>query len=105
MRVKFYGGEKSYECTEPIEQKLFRGGSACGWAVMFHVYGDADSTEIDGVITSEAISVLEFFDDKEPKNTFKITGYSAVTSCVIRHKAQITVTELQFTKSDVETGV
>lgn len=100
MRVKFKGSETTYECTEPVEQKVFRSGTAVGWAVMFHIYGDIDSSEIDELVTTEAISELTFTNDDEQQTSFVIVGYSAVTACVIRHKSTMTVTELQFTKAN-----
>lgn len=100
MRVKFKGSETTYECTEPVEQKVFRSGTAVGWAVMFHIYGDIDSSEIDELVTTEAISELTFTNDDEHQTSFVIAGYSVVTACVIRHKSTMTVTELQFTKAN-----
>lgn len=100
MRVKFKGSETTYECTEPVEQKVFRSGTAVGWAVMFHIYGDIDSSEIDELVTTEAISELTFTNDDEQQTSFVIVGYSVVTACVIRHKSTMTVTELQFTKAN-----
>lgn len=100
MRVKFKGNDTTYECTEPVEQKVFRSGTAVGWAVMFHIYGDIDSSEIDELVTTEAISELTFTNDDEQQTSFVIVGYSVVTACVIRHKSTMTVTELQFTKAN-----
>lgn len=98
MRVQFKGRTDTYECTEPIEQKMFRSGVAIGWAIMFHFYGDVDSSQIDKIVTPETISELVFTNDDEQKTTFTITGYSTITACTVRHKATTTVTELQFTK-------
>lgn len=98
MRVKFKNGSVTYECTEPIEQKVFRSGEAVGWAVMFHIYGDFDSSEIDRVVTPETVSELVFANEDQDGTEFTISGYSAVTSCVIRHRASSTVSELQLTK-------
>lgn len=100
MRVKFKGSETTYECTEPIEQKVFRSGVAIGWAIMFHIYGDVDSSKADEIVTPETISELTFINEDEQQTTFTIAGYSAVTACTIRHKATTTVTELQFTKAN-----
>ena len=100
MRVKFKGSETTYECTEPIEQKVFRTGLAVGWAIMFHIYGDVDSSEIDKIVTPETISELTFINEDEQHTTFAVEGYSTMTACTIRHKATNTVTELQFTKAN-----
>ncbi len=99
MYVKFKGSEKSYECTEPIEQKVFRSGTAIGWAIMFHIHGDVDSSGIDKLVTPETISELIFTKDGEQQTAFTVSGYSTVTSCTIRHKST-TVAELQFTKAN-----
>lgn len=103
MRVKFKGSTTTYECSEPIEQKVFRSGSAIGWAVMFHIYGDIDSSQVDKIVTPETISELVFENEDENNTTFTIAGYSSVTACTIRHKATVTVAELQLTKVG-ETG-
>lgn len=99
MRVKFKNSTETYECTEPIEQKVFRSGVAVGWVIMFHIYGDFDSSEIDGIVTSDNITELTFTVEDGKGTEFTINGYKDVTSCVIRHKAALTVSELQFTKS------
>lgn len=99
MRVKFKGCKTTYKCSEPTEQKVFRSGTAIGWAVMFHIYGGVNSSEIDDAVTPETISELTFTDD-EQQILFTIAGYSAVTACTIRHKATTTVAELQFTKAN-----
>lgn len=100
MYVKFKGSETTYECTEPIEQKVFRSGVAVGWAIMFHIYGDVDSSKVDEIITPKTISELTFTNDDEQYTTFTVDGYTTVTACTIRHKATTTVTELQFTKAN-----
>lgn len=102
MRVKFKNGTTTYECTEPIEQKVYRSGEAAGWAIMFHIYGDVDSSKIDELITPAAISELTFMNEDAQQTAFTICGYSAVTACTIRHRASSTVTELQFTKTSTE---
>lgn len=100
MRVKFKGNETTYECTEPVEQKVFRSGTAAGWAVMFHIYGDISSSEADKIVTPENISEITFINDDERQTSFAVTGYSVLTACIIRHKEALTVTELQFTKAN-----
>lgn len=100
MKVRFKNSAVTYDCTEPVEQKLFRSGVAYGWAIMFHIYGDIDSSKVDEIVTPETISELTFTNDDENQITIKIDDYSTVTSCTIRHKSASTVTELQFTKAN-----
>lgn len=98
MKVQLKNNTKMFDCTEPTEQKVFRSGIAIGWAIMFSLYGSTDSSETDDTITPEAIAELNFTNDSG--ETFTICGYTAVTSCVIRHKEAITITELQLTKAN-----
>lgn len=102
MRVRFKGASNSFECSEPVEQKVFRAGVAAGWAAMFHFYGDIDSSEADEMLTPDAISELTFTNEDAQATSFAINGYSKVTSCTIKHRAGLTVTELQLTKTDEE---
>ena len=102
MRVRFKGASNSFECSEPIEQKVFRAGVAVGWAVMFQFYGDIDSSGADEMLTPDTVSGLTFTNDDEPETSFAINGYSKVASCTIKHRAGATVTELQLTKTDKE---
>lgn len=101
MRVKFKGHSGTFECTEPIEQKVLKGGVPVGWAIMFHIYGDTTSTELDTLITPESISELQFTSgESEQTTTVTISGYSTITAAIIKHKENMTVTELQFTKAN-----
>lgn len=96
MKVQFKSVEHMYDCTEPIEQKIFKSGVFAGWVIIFHINANINSTGIDDIITPESISELRFVSDDDAVNT--ITGYSAVSACTIRHKNTGTVAELQFTK-------
>lgn len=98
MKVKFKKSTKSYDCTEPVEQKVFRAGTAIGWAVMFNIYGPVDSSGIDDMLEPESISELIFYKQDEEGESFTISDYNVITACTIRHKEALTVTELQFTK-------
>ena len=100
MRVKFKKNTKVYDCTEPVEQKVFRSGVAIGWAVMFNIYGAVDSSDIDSMLAPDSISELTFYKQDEDGENFAISDYNAVTACTIRHKETITVTELQLTKAN-----
>lgn len=99
MYVKFKGNDKMYECTEPVEQKVFQSGAPIGWVVMFHLHGALSSSEIDEAVSPETISEMVFTDgNAENQSEITLTGYSAIRACTIRHKAGTAVTELQFTK-------
>lgn len=99
MYVKFKGSESAYACTAPVEQKIIRPGGDAGWAIAFNVYGITDSSELDTIICPETISELTFINNEGKQPTsFVIRGYSSITACIIRHKVQSTVAELQFTK-------
>lgn len=101
MVVKFKNDTRSFECTEPIEQKLFKADVPAGWLTTFSIYGDLNSTEIDELVTPDNISVLSFTADAESDpTTFNLEGYSKVVSCVIRHSEAKTITELQLTKTE-----
>lgn len=96
MKVQFKGSAQSFDCSEPVEQKIFKSGVSIGWAIMFHINADVTSSDIDGVVTPDSISELTFTNDNGA--TSIVTGYSNVTACVIRHKNNATVVEVQFTK-------
>lgn len=96
MKVRFNESDKLYECTQPVEQKIFRAGEPVGWAVMFNVCGVEGSTGADELLTKSGISKLTFC--TEDKKEFNILGYSAVTACTIRYNGDIAVAELQLTK-------
>ena len=98
MKVQFKDSAKLFDCSEPIEQKIFKSGMSIGWAIMFHITADVNSVDIDKVITPESISELSFTNDNDFVNV--ITGYSNITACVIRHKSASTVVEVQLTKID-----
>ena len=97
MKVRFKNSDVNYDCTEPVEQKLFRSGVACGWAIMFHLRADFSSSEVDDVITTDNISELTFTNDAETKTV--VTDYAVITNCTIRHKSDKSIVELQFTKA------
>jgi len=96
MKVLFKNGTQSFDCSEPIEQKIFKSGASVGWAIMFHITADVSSSEMDEIITPDGISELTFTNDAGTANV--VTGYTAVSACTIRHKNAETIAELQFTK-------
>ena len=102
MNVLFKNAPCAYNCTEPIEQKLFKSGVSAGWVIMFHIVADITSSDIDEVITPEGMAEMVFTNDGGDTTT--ITGYSKATACTIRHKNDATTVEVQFTKTN-EPGV
>ena len=98
MKVQFKNTSQALDCTEPIEQGIFKSGLRVGWAIMFHIRADVSSSDIDNIITPDNISELAFTKD-EGYPTAVITGYTSVTACTIRHKKDATVVEVQFTKT------
>ncbi len=98
MKVKFKDNATSYDCSEPVEQKIFRSGLPAGWAIIFQIFADLSSTEVDEIITPESISEMTFTNESE--ETFIVTGYSNITACTIRHSDTSTRIEVQFTKME-----
>ena len=96
MKVQFKNGAQMYDCSEPIEQKIYRAGVEAGWTIVFQFNADVTSSEVDSIITPDNISEITFTHDTGATNT--IRGYNAISSCTIRHKATATAVEVQFTK-------
>lgn len=86
-------------CSVPTEQKVFRSGVPAGWIVVFQLTGDITSEELDNLTTIENLATLSFKDD-DGNALFELTGYTKVSSAVIKHgqTSKDTVAELQFTK-------
>ena len=86
-------------CSVPTEQKVFRNGVPAGWIVVFQLTGDITSEELDNLTTIENLATLSFKDDGG-NALFELTGYTKVSSAVIKHgqTSKDTVAELQFTK-------
>ena len=86
-------------CSVPTEQKVFRNGVPAGWIVVFQLTGDITSEELDNLTTIENLATLSFKDD-DGNALFELTGYTKVSSAVIKHgqTSKDTVAELQFTK-------
>ena len=97
MYVKFKNGVEKV-CSNPTEQKIFKGGVAAGW-ICAVVISDTASTsaEIDDLLTIDNISQLTFLND-ESAELFTINGYSKVTSAVIRHSENNGTIEIQLQK-------
>lgn len=96
MRVKFKDGTLK-NCSNPTEQKLFKSGEAAGWLCAFVVSDTMNSSEVDAVVTPDNISALEFCNDDGSK-LFDISGYTKVTSAVVRYAETSGSVEIQLTK-------
>lgn len=96
MFVKFKDGTTK-NCSNPTEQKLFKGGEAAGWLCSFVMSGTMNSSDVDSVLTADNISSLEFCNDDGNK-LFAIDGYTKVTSAVVRYAENSGSVEIQLTK-------
>ena len=98
MKVMFVN-QTVKTCSTPTEQKVFRSGVPAGWIVVFQLTGDITSEELDNLTTIENLATLSFKDDDD-NALFELTGYTKVSSAVIKHgqTSKDTVAELQFTK-------
>lgn len=95
MNVTFKNGKVAYNCTEPTEQKVYRAGIATGWILVFSIEANLTSTDIDAILTEEAISEMVFASETA---SYTLRDYSKVSSCIVKYKENSTVVELQFTK-------
>lgn len=100
MKVQFKNGASAYDCSEPIEQKIYRAGVEAGWTIVFQFNADVTSSEIDSIITPDNISEITFTNDTGAASI--VRGYNAISSCTIRHKDTATAVEVQFTKISAE---
>lgn len=96
MQVKFKDGNIK-KCSNPTEQKIFRSGAATGWLCAFQISDAMSSTDVDNVLADENISELAFCND-DGKELFTISGYTKVTSAVVRHAENDGTVEIQLTK-------
>ena len=84
MKVKFKN-ETIKVCTQPTEQKMFRDGNATGWLLSFSIKDeDITSESLDTVLTNDNVARLTFIDDDD-NELFILTGYSRITSAIIRY--------------------
>ena len=97
MKVKFKNVETLFTCSEPVEQKLFKSGVPAGWLIVFSIYDDISSNDVDNELVSvDNISELKFINSDETEKT--ISGYQKIRACTIHHNDKMTVTEFQFTR-------
>lgn len=106
MKIKFANGVVK-ECSSPTEQKIFKNVSektiGVGWLLHFKLIGLITSTELDGLLSENNISSLEFFvegENGERITLFKLDGYDKATSSVIRYSedTKMTQVEVQLSK-------
>lgn len=96
MQVKFKDGTIK-NCSNPTEQKIFRSGAATGWLCSFQISEVMTSTDVDAVLTDDNISELTFCNEKA-EELFAISGYTKVTSAVVRHAEKDGTVEIQLIK-------
>ena len=63
MKVKLKNGTM-VGCSNPIEQKIFKGGESAGWVCSLTFTDNLNSTEIDNLVTSENMSEMTFVNDE-----------------------------------------
>lgn len=96
MNVKLKDGTMA-RCSNPIEQKIFKGGESAGWICSLTLSERLNSTEIDRLITAENMSEMTFLSD-EGETVVTLSGYSKLTSAVIRHSDVNGSVDIQLTK-------
>lgn len=96
MKVKFNDGTVK-KCSNPIEQKIFKGGNPTGWLCSLNISEAMTSTEVDEVFTDDNISELTFCND-DGSELFVVSGYDKITSAVVRHAESNGAVEIQLTK-------
>lgn len=96
MVIKFKDGTTK-NCSNPIEQKIFKSGEAAGWLCGFVITETMSSSDVDTVLTADNISSLDFCTSEGVK-LLDVIGYSKVTSAVIRYNELSCSVEIQLTK-------
>ena len=56
MKVQFNNNAQAFDCSEPIEQRMYKGGVPAGWVIMFHVPVSINSSNVDELISPDSIS-------------------------------------------------
>ena len=100
MKVFFKGNNsKVYDCSEPIEQRIYKAGIPAGWILIFNISNcDITSDNVEDRIGD--ISEMTFVISDE--NKVIISGYTSIMACTIRHRASGSVVEFQFKKEQKE---
>ena len=96
MRIKFKNGTEK-NCTNLTEQKLFKAGAAVGWLCSFCISESVSSAELDELLSEDNISALSFSKDNSIEK-FTASGYTKVSSAVIRYSDNGIVAEIQLSK-------
>lgn len=96
MLLKFKDGTIK-SCSNPVEQKLFRGEVAVGWLCSVTISETTTSTEIDTLLTVNNISQLTFLGDTS-EELFTLNGYSKLSSVIVRHSEKSSSVEIQISK-------
>lgn len=93
--MQVYFGETSFNATNVAEQKLYRDGQPRGWLLTVTLVGDFTSSDIDNVLTKDNIRNITVVTGEI---TREISGYTSVSSCIIRYNDDNNTAEIQLTK-------
>jgi hypothetical protein len=102
MYVKLKNGT-TVNCSNPIEQKIFKGGTDAGWICSLSLTSRLNSNEIDELVTADNMSEMTFFND-DGETIVTLSGYSKLTSAVIRHSDINGSVDIQLTKPNLPTA-
>lgn len=100
MKIKFKDGTIK-NCSNPTEQKIFRGGTAAGWICSFRLTDVMTSSDVDAVLVNDNVTEITFITDaidNALSTTFTLTDYDKVSSAIIRHTNTGSQVEIQLTK-------
>lgn len=106
MKVRFKNGT-SFNCTSPIEQKIFKQNVASGWLLSFSLVCDITSEDADVLLTTDNISELTFTSEETGTNTegettigtvktILLSDYNKVSSSVIRYSEEKDKTRIEI---------
>ena len=96
MKIRFNDGKEKQVITNPVEQKLFRGGVATGWILNVSI-ASITAEEADGLLTTDNISSITLLNDAGDEMC-KILGYEKISALTVRHNDTQSVAEIQFSK-------
>jgi hypothetical protein len=110
MKIRFLDGTVK-DCSEPIEQKLFRSKVPYGWVMAFTLNSVSDSSEVDALFSDGNIEKLVLLKEVETEagevvteEVTTISGYGKLSSIIIKHSEDGTKAEIQLTKTILEEG-
>lgn len=96
MKIRFKDGTEKNLTANPVEQKLFRNGTASGW-VLNMALADVVGEETDSLLSDENISEFALLTEDDVERV-KIRGYQKVSAITIRHSDTQNIAEIQLSK-------